>query len=98
MAEKEKLEKSAKPAASAKAVASAKTAKVAKPGKKFDFAKFLREYRSELKKVSWPTWKQVVNNTLITIAFMAVVGLFIWVFDFGLSQLRDWVLSLAQNT
>ena len=34
-----------------------------------------------LKKVVWPTGKQTVNNTLIVIACVIVVGIFIWLFD-----------------
>ena len=33
------------------------------------------------KKVVWPTGKQTVNNTLIVIACVIVVGIFIWLFD-----------------
>ena len=36
--------------------------------------KYFRELRSELKKVVWPTPKQVAKNAL-------VVGVFIWLFD-----------------
>ena len=35
-----------------------------------------------MKKVQWPSKKQTINNTLIVIACVAVVGLFIWIFDF----------------
>ena len=44
--------------------------------------KYFRELRSELKKVVWPTPKQVMNNTLIVGGCCAVVGAFIWLFDF----------------
>ena len=44
--------------------------------------KYFRELRSELKKVVWPTPKQVVKNTLIVLACVLVVGAFIWVFDY----------------
>ena len=45
-------------------------------------AKYFRELRSELKKVVWPTPKQVLKNALIVLACVVVVGVFIWVFDF----------------
>ena len=45
-------------------------------------ARYFRELKSELKKVVWPTPKQVVKNTMIVLACVLVVGLFIWVFDF----------------
>ena len=44
--------------------------------------RYFRELRSELKKVVWPTPKQVVKNTLIVLACVLIVGVFIWLFDF----------------
>ena len=43
--------------------------------------RYFRELRSELKKVVWPTPKQVLKNTLIVLACVVVVGVFIWLFD-----------------
>ena len=44
--------------------------------------RYFRELRSELKKVVWPTPKQVVKNTLIVGACVFFIGVFIWLFDF----------------
>lgn len=78
------------------AVATEKTAKK-NPGKQKDkITKFFREYKSELKKVTWPTKKQVFDNTVLTIAFVAIIGVFIWLLDTGLVFLRDWILGLVQ--
>ena len=44
--------------------------------------RYFRELRSELNKVVWPTPNQVLKNTLIVLACVLVVGVFIWVFDF----------------
>ena len=53
--------------------------------------RYFRELRSELKKVVWPTPKQVFKNTLIVIVCVLVVGVFIWLFDYvagiGISEL-----------
>ena len=43
--------------------------------------RYFRELRSELKKVVWPTPKQVVKNTLIVLACVLVVGIFVCLFD-----------------
>ena len=43
--------------------------------------RFFKEVKSELKKVVWPTRKQVINNTLIVIAAVLIIGLVIWAFD-----------------
>ena len=43
---------------------------------------FFKGIFSELKKVSWPSRKQVVNNTASVLVFCFVVGLVIWLADF----------------
>jgi preprotein translocase subunit SecE len=43
--------------------------------------KWLREMRSELKKVVWPTRQQVINNTGVALLVMAVSAVVIWGFD-----------------
>ena len=80
MAENEKLEQASK-AGSDKAD-KAKKDKQSKPGIFARASKWLHELKVELKKVQWPTKKQTINNTMIVIACVLVVGLFIWVFDF----------------
>ena len=67
-----------------KAVQAAKKDKTknAKPGFFACAGKWLRDMKSELKKVQWPTRKQTINNTLIVIACVIVVGIFIALFDF----------------
>ena len=49
--------------------------------------KFLSEVRVELAKVSWPTWHQTVNLTLVVIAVSLLVGLYVGGIDFVLAQL-----------
>lgn len=56
-------------------------------------AKWFREIKAEIKKITWPTRKEVVKNTAITIMIVAMLGTFIWVADFGLNSLRDFLLS-----
>lgn len=38
--------------------------------------------KSELKKVTWPSFKQVANNTWTVILSVIIVGLIIFVLDF----------------
>jgi len=45
------------------------------------FSKWLREMRSELKKVVWPTPKQIVNNTLVSLSVMVAAAVLIWALD-----------------
>ena len=89
MAENEKLEQVAKTSSN-----KAEKAKKDKPGIFERAAKWLREMRSELKKVQWPTRKQTINNTGVVIACTGVVGFFIWVFDFIASGAIQGLISL----
>ena len=58
--------------------------------------KYFRELRSELKKVTWPTPKQVLKNTLVVVACVLVVGVFIWLFDFVAQIGIDALIGLAK--
>ena len=64
-----------------------KSDKNAKPGFFARAGKWFRDMKSELKKVQWPTRKQTINNTLIVIACVIVVGIFIALFDFVAGEL-----------
>ncbi len=54
---------------------------------------FLQEVQSELKKVTWPTKKQTISTTLVVIVLVAIVSIFLGLFDFGFSQLIHAVLA-----
>lgn len=45
------------------------------------FSHFFKDLKSEVKKVVWPTKKQVKNNTLVVLGFMAVAAVFLWIVD-----------------
>ena len=45
------------------------------------FAKWFREMKSELKKVVWPSGKQLVNNTLVVLVSVLIVGVIVCLFD-----------------
>lgn len=62
------------------------TKKADKP-KKHRFA----ELKSEIKKIRWPTFKQVVNNTIVVIVSVLLVGGIIWLFDFLLGLLNSFI-------
>ena len=49
--------------------------------KKGGIGRWLREMRSELKKVVWPTPGKVAKNTVTVILCSLGIGVFIWIFD-----------------
>jgi preprotein translocase subunit SecE len=77
--------------------ASAKAPAKKKRKRRNPFTRWFREMRSELKKVVWPTPKQVVNNTGVALAVMASSSIAIWVLDFVGSEIFRALLSLAGN-
>ena len=58
-------------------------------------AKYFRELKSELKKVVWPTPKQLLKNTLVVIACVLVVGVFIWTFDLVAKVVIDALIGIG---
>ncbi|MCQ2477709.1 MAG: preprotein translocase subunit SecE [Clostridia bacterium] len=55
---------------------------------------FLRDYKSEVKKIVWPGLKDIVKNTGIVLLMCLLVGILIWAADFGLGKLLDLILGL----
>ena len=75
-----------------------KSQEKAKPAKKKDgflkkASRFFKDLRSEVKKVVWPTRKQVFKNTVVVFAVMGAVGVVIWVLDALLTLLRGLLLG-----
>lgn len=73
-----------------------KKAKAQGPGFKEKASKFFRSYVSELHKITWPTRKQVLNNTLVTAVMVLMVGTFIWLLDIGLEWIRELIFQIGK--
>ncbi len=66
---------------------------------------FGKELKSELKKVSWPTFKQLINNTTAVITIVLIVSAIVFVLDvcfeslndFGIGKLKALVSSNAEE-
>ena len=58
--------------------------------------KYFKEVKSELKKVSWPSLKQIQNNTIIVLVCILIIGAFIWVLDFTFQQSFGRVINYYQ--
>ena len=95
MAENEKLEQAGQ-AGSDKGKKDKKPEKKSKPGFFARIGKWFRDMRSELKKVQWPTRKQTVNNTLIVIACVVVVGVFICILHYLANSAIGLLLDLLR--
>lgn len=56
-------------------------------------SRFLKDMKSEIKKIVWPTKKTLVKNVIVVFVMCIVIGAFIWLIDFGLAQLLELIYS-----
>jgi preprotein translocase subunit SecE len=66
-----------------------------KPGLFKRIGKWFREMKSELKKVIWPTPKQLAKNTGVSLVVMIASAIVIWGFDQLAQMLIKALLTLA---
>jgi preprotein translocase subunit SecE len=52
---------------------------------------FLRNVVKEMKKVSWPTRKELVRYTTTVLGTVAFVSVFFWAIDIGLGYLMQFI-------
>jgi preprotein translocase subunit SecE len=52
---------------------------------------FLAEVRNELKRVTWPTQKEVYATTVVVILFSVFFGLYLFILDYGINNLVQWI-------
>lgn len=67
-----------------KAKAKEKKTGVKKPN---GIVKYFKDLKSEIKKVTWPSMKKVVNNTAVVLIGMCASGVVIWGIDSALKAL-----------
>jgi preprotein translocase subunit SecE len=49
----------------------------------------------ELKKVTWPTRRELITYSLVTVAFMVSMGIVIYLIDLGSGELVKLLLSIG---
>ena len=62
-------------------------------GGKESKADFLRDVKGELKKVHWPSKRELVRYTTVVLATSAFVSLFVWLLDSGLGFLLKFIVK-----
>ena len=50
---------------------------------------FFKDFKAELKKVIWPTPKQVVNNTVAVITIVLITAIIVFVLDLVFDLIND---------
>jgi len=57
------------------------------------FRKFLADVRTEFKKVTWPSREQTVKQTGVVLVIVAIIGVFLGIVDYGLSEMVKLIIG-----
>ena len=68
----------------------AKTAKKKSAKPKAKKEGYLKSVAKEMKLVKWPTWKEVLKNTLATIVLIVIIVGFFLLLNFLLAIVKGW--------
>ena len=67
-----------------------------------DKTSFMKSFKAELKKVVWPTPKQLFNNTVAVLAIVLITTLIVFVLDFAFNAINEYgidkVKTIVSNT
>ena len=58
---------------------------------------FFKDFKAELKKVVWPTPKQLLNSTIAVITIVLVIGLIVFALDMGFELLNKYGINNLQS-
>lgn len=59
--------------------------------------RWFKDFKAELKKVIWPTGKELFDNTVVVIAMVVIVSLLIFVLDLAFESLSKLEVSQLNN-
>ena len=71
-----------------------------------DKTSFMKSFKAELKKVNWPTPKQLFNNTVAVLTIVLITAVIVFVLDlafeslnkYGINKIKEVVSSSTTNT
>jgi preprotein translocase subunit SecE len=55
---------------------------------------FKESYRELVEKVTWPSWTQLQQSTVIVLVATVIITAMVWVMDFSSNQLLKLIYSL----
>ncbi|HHU78939.1 MAG: preprotein translocase subunit SecE [Caldicoprobacterales bacterium] len=64
---------------------------VAKEKKGSGIKKYFRSVVSEMKKVTWPSRKELINSTIVVLTFILIFSVIVGIIDFGLGTLLELI-------
>lgn len=76
----------------AKKAAPAKKATAKNEGRRGPI-RYIKDVWQELKKVTWPTKKELLHGTIAVVGFVAVFTLIIWLMDLVVTPVFQWLIG-----
>lgn len=58
---------------------------------------FFKDFKAELKKVIWPTPKQLVNNTVAVIVIVLIIAIIVFVLDFAFEKMNTYGINKLKS-
>ncbi len=58
---------------------------------------FFKDFKTELKKVTWPTGKQLVNNTIAVITIVLITAAIVFILDLGFEMLNKYGINKLKS-
>ncbi len=58
---------------------------------------FFKDFKAELKKVIWPTPKQLVNNTVAVITIVIIVAIIVFALDFTFEKMNTYGIDKLKS-
>jgi len=55
---------------------------------------FRESYRELVEKVSWPTWSELQQSTVIVLVATVIITAMVWMMDFSSNQMLKLIYSL----
>ena len=59
--------------------------------------RFVKDFKAELKKVVWPTTKQVVNNTTAVVVIVLITAIIVFALDFTFEALNKYGINQLRS-
>ncbi len=56
---------------------------------------FLMDVQTEAKRVTWPTWKQAVTQTVVALIFVFIIALYLGLVDLAITRAIDFFFSMV---
>lgn len=62
-----------------------------------DKTSFFKSFKTELKKVIWPTPKQLLNNTLAVITIVVIIGTIVFLLDIAFKSINEFGIEKVKE-